>query len=408
MKSSTIFLAGLLLLALTHFSNAQTPFIGVKVTSVTDTLRGSVGEVERDVVGNLFVADFAERVWKISPSGELSVFANTMYGSSGNTLDSRGHLYQSQFYGNSIVQINRYNGEITEVAHDGLAGPVGITFKGKDLYVCNCNNNTIGRVREGQTKAEVFAQSSLLNCPNGIISGRDGNIYVVNFNDPNVVRIDTAGNASVFVKLPAQTGGHIAEYRGNYYITSFSSHKIFKVSFDGKITAFAGTGTPGIKNGEGSQAQFSFPNGIAVGTGGLYVNDLLGRGTPNPRTVVRKVAFPDFSAMLTQSLQSGGLPAVEKVYREYKAHPLFKNDNTEAEMNFYAYGAMNRGQVDVAIGLFQLNTESYPQSFNAWDSLAEGYMVKGDKKNARKYYKKSLELNPQNTNATDKLKELGE
>jgi predicted TPR repeat methyltransferase len=34
-------------------------------------------------------------------------------------------------------------------------------------------------------------------------------------------------------------------------------------------------------------------------------------------------------------------------------------------------------------------------------------MIDGDKESAIKYYKKSLELNPDNTNAAQKLKELG-
>jgi cytochrome c-type biogenesis protein CcmH/NrfG len=49
----------------------------------------------------------------------------------------------------------------------------------------------------------------------------------------------------------------------------------------------------------------------------------------------------------------------------------------------------------------------FPAAFNTWDSLAEALMVSGDKESAIKYYKKSLELNPENTNATQKLKELG-
>jgi cytochrome c-type biogenesis protein CcmH/NrfG len=45
-------------------------------------------------------------------------------------------------------------------------------------------------------------------------------------------------------------------------------------------------------------------------------------------------------------------------------------------------------------------------SYNTWDSLAEGYMIKGDKESAIKYYEKSLRLNPDNKNAVGKLKEL--
>ena len=65
-----------------------------------------------------------------------------------------------------------------------------------------------------------------------------------------------------------------------------------------------------------------------------------------------------------------------------------------------------RKRVNDAIAVFIQNTVDFPNAFNTWDSLAEAYMI-GDKASAIKYYKKSLELNPDNTNAVQKLKELG-
>ncbi|MGH9906168.1 MAG: DUF3471 domain-containing protein [Pyrinomonadaceae bacterium] len=46
------------------------------------------------------------------------------------------------------------------------------------------------------------------------------------------------------------------------------------------------------------------------------------------------------------------------------------------------------------------------QTSNTYDSLGEAYMVNGDKELAIQNYKKSLELNPQNTNAVDMIKRL--
>lgn len=406
MKSISSSLVVLFTLFLPLSLQAQLPKLEVRVSSFTDTLIGRVGEIDRDVIGNLFVADFEEKVWKISPAGEVEEFANTMYGASGNALDGQGNLFQAQYYGNTIVKINRYTREVSEVAHKGLVGPVGLAFLNNELYVCNCNNNTIARV-EASGEVTQVASGPLFNCPNGLIAGRDGNLYVVNYRNPNIVRVDSSGNATLFAKLPATSGGHITELKGNFFVTSFFDHKIFKVSSDGKITHFAGTGVAGVKNGTGLESQFYNPNGIVATNGSLYVNDKIpGPGGKGWRTVVRKVSFPDFSGMITQALASGGLEQVERVYEAYKANPFFKNDRTEGELNFLAYGQLNGGQHDIAIGLFRLNTESYPQSFNTWDSLAEGYLTKGDKKNARKYYKKSLELNPQNTNAAEKLKGL--
>jgi len=47
-----------------------------------------------------------------------------------------------------------------------------------------------------------------------------------------------------------------------------------------------------------------------------------------------------------------------------------------------------------------------PQSANAHDSLGEAYMINGNKELAIKNYKKSLELNPDNTNAKEMLNKL--
>ena len=80
---------------------------------------------------------------------------------------------------------------------------------------------------------------------------------------------------------------------------------------------------------------------------------------------------------------------------------------TENQMNRLGYQLLRLQRVKDAIAVFKQNTVDFPQAFNTWDSLAEGYMIDGDKELAIKYYQKSLELNPDNTNAVQKLKELG-
>lgn len=386
-------------------SFAQNYDLDVKVHSLTDTLDGSVGEIERDIMGNLFVADFGEKIWKISRHGDVEIFSDRMYGSSGNAMDSQGNIYQAQYYGNTIVKINRYTGEVTEVANKGLVGPVGLAFNGDELYVCNCNNNTVARIYEnGDVK--TIGSGELFNCPNGIEVGSDGNLYVVNYRNPNVVRIRN-GEVSLFTKLPASSGGHIIEHKGNFYITSFFDHKLFKVSLDGAVTHFAGTGKKGIKNGNGPEAEFSNPNGIVAANGKLYLNDKItySDGRPN-QSVIREIIFKDFSSLIGSALNKGGLPAAIKAYDAYKVHPLYKNDNTETELNQFAYRMLSQKEIEIAIGLFTLNSKSYPDSFNVWDSLAEAYMVADDNASAIKYYKKSLALNPDNANAAAMLEKL--
>lgn len=59
-----------------------------------------------------------------------------------------------------------------------------------------------------------------------------------------------------------------------------------------------------------------------------------------------------------------------------------------------------------ALGFFILNTENYPGSFNAYDSLGEAYEILGNKEMASRNYKKSLELNPNNEQTKLKIESL--
>lgn len=63
--------------------------------------------------------------------------------------------------------------------------------------------------------------------------------------------------------------------------------------------------------------------------------------------------------------------------------------------------------LDKALLYFRLNTRHYPASANAWDSLAEAYAARGDRRKAIESYRKSLELDPDNANAVAQLQKLG-
>ena len=66
----------------------------------------------------------------------------------------------------------------------------------------------------------------------------------------------------------------------------------------------------------------------------------------------------------------------------------------------------NESDNSKALAFFILNTENFPNSFNAYDSLGEAYDALGDKKKAIGNYKKSLELYPNNAHARMKIESL--
>lgn len=78
----------------------------------------------------------------------------------------------------------------------------------------------------------------------------------------------------------------------------------------------------------------------------------------------------------------------------------------EGRINALGYDLLRARKIDEAIALFTLNTEDFPASANVWDSLGEAYMLKGDKPRAIASYKKSLELNPNNKNAEERIKQM--
>lgn len=84
----------------------------------------------------------------------------------------------------------------------------------------------------------------------------------------------------------------------------------------------------------------------------------------------------------------------------------FAYDFRVNSLNNLGYQLLNDSKIDEAIAIFRLNTEMYPQSSNAFDSLAEAYMKKGETERAIALYQQSLVLNPNNDNAVEMLKQL--
>jgi CubicO group peptidase (beta-lactamase class C family) len=99
--------------------------------------------------------------------------------------------------------------------------------------------------------------------------------------------------------------------------------------------------------------------------------------------------------------------AIEK-YNDLKTKYSDDYDFNEWALNQLGYQLLGINRVADAIEIFKLNIEEYPDAFNPYDSLGEGYMIAGDKDLAIKYYKKSLELNPENENAVMMIERMNQ
>lgn len=252
-----------------------------------------VGGVSVDAVGNLYVADFGDIVWKIPPEGQPQVFAQGFYGSSGNAIDHQGNLFQSSYYGDYITKIDR-TGHTTLFTSSGLRGPVGIAIDPTtgDLYVANCRGNTIARIGADGVAA-TFAQSDLLKCPNGIAFDSAGLLYVVDNWDNHMLKIDRGGNVSLFATVSAKGMGHVCFKKDRFYVTAYGAHEIYEVKLNGAVRRILGNGQRGVVNGSGDSVRVSYPNGIACDpwTPRLYINEFdSASDEAGPlRTIVREI-----------------------------------------------------------------------------------------------------------------------
>jgi tetratricopeptide (TPR) repeat protein len=80
----------------------------------------------------------------------------------------------------------------------------------------------------------------------------------------------------------------------------------------------------------------------------------------------------------------------------------------EAEVNAVGYALLTTEKAEQALAVFELNTRVFPEAFNTWDSLGEAHMVRGHDADAIHYYERSLELNPDNANATRMIARIRE
>jgi len=121
--------------------------------------------------------------------------------------------------------------------------------------------------------------------------------------------------------------------------------------------------------------------------------EILANQTPIAEVMLKTIIEKDISSAISQ-------------YHELKASQPEAYDFQEQQLNSLGYQLLKMEKIKEAIEVFKLNVEVYPQSYNVYDSLAEAYMINGDKELAIKNYERSLELNPKNSNAVEMLKKL--
>jgi tetratricopeptide (TPR) repeat protein len=110
-----------------------------------------------------------------------------------------------------------------------------------------------------------------------------------------------------------------------------------------------------------------------------------------------------FAAALAQEGFDHALAIYRRVQQQDSAFTL-----SEPTLNSWGYQLIREAHdLPAAVAIFRLGTELYPNSFNLFDSLGEADELNHNAATAITHYRRSLELNPQNSHAQQRLQALG-
>ena len=108
---------------------------------------------------------------------------------------------------------------------------------------------------------------------------------------------------------------------------------------------------------------------------------------------------------LRERLESEGFDRADRIVTELVARDGAAS-LPESDLNNWGYRLLGGGKTADALTLMKIIVRLYPDSGNAYDSLAEVYARAGDRPRAIENYRRALALGPANTNAAEQLRTL--
>jgi sugar lactone lactonase YvrE len=248
-------------------------------------------DVEVGPDGDLYVLDrAAAELRRIDERGVMTTVAGTgraavlqdgpvtgsdglCSGAAGPAFDGRGRIYLACPSAHRVVRLDPdgalalvagtgipgYSGDGGPATEAGLNYPSGIAFdQAGDLYIADFYNNRVRRVDSDGVITTVAGTGQ------AGLSGDGWRATAVDLSSPTEVALDG---------------------EGHLYIVEYGTSRIRKVDPDGVISTVAGTGTPGFSGdgGPAREARLNLPTDVAVDRdGNVYITD---RGNNRVRKV---------------------------------------------------------------------------------------------------------------------------
>ena len=186
-----------------------------------------------DSSGNLYIADDNNHeVEKVTPSGQLSIFAGTgvsgaptpglatsskLSNPAGIALDSAGDVYIAD-QGNNVIEKVTPSGQLSIFA-TGFSTPYNIAFdSSNNLYVADAGNQRIAKVTPGGTVSTFAgtgtagnptagpATSSKVDYPQGVAVDASGNVYIADTYAYDLLEVTPGGTLSILAGTNTATG----------------------------------------------------------------------------------------------------------------------------------------------------------------------------------------------------------